>query len=183
MPNGPPANNDLDLLKRKPSDLRRYLKWSSSIKATYGSIPTYIMLKRLRWTPLPTSTPKTGPRFHFVSPIPFENERDFKVLPNDWPYGMEPGIVHIVVWLKNRLETQPGRGDMTPTSRRQIDDFVQRRFVRRVEGLPGPREKVQWFKNWTALQSVPGLEHVHVLVRDVPEEILAEWTGGEGAVQ
>jgi len=72
---------------------------------------------------------------------------------------------------------------MTPTSRRQIDDFVQRRFVRRVEGLPGPREKVQWFKNWTALQSVPGLEHVHVLVRDVPEEILAEWTGGEGAVQ
>ena len=36
-----------------------------------------------------------------------------------------------------------------------------------------------WFKNWTALQSVPGMEHVHVLVREVPDEIVAEWTGSE----
>jgi hypothetical protein len=91
--------------------------------------------------------------------------------------------VHIVVWLKNRLETEQKRGDMTPRSRRQIEEFVNRRFVQRVEALPGTREKVQWFKNWTALQSVPGLEHVHVLVRDVPEDIVLEWTGGEIALQ
>lgn len=141
------------------------------------------MRKRLRWDPLPTSTPESGPKFDFISPIPFEDERDFKILPNDWPYGMEPGIVHVVVWLKNRLETEPGRGDMTETSRRQTEGFVQRRFVERVRCLPGTRDKVQWFKNWTALQSVPGLEHVHVLVRDVPEDVILEWTGGEVAVQ
>lgn len=72
---------------------------------------------------------------------------------------------------------------MTQTSRKQIEEFVQRRFVDRVAGLEGSEEKIQWFKNWTALQSVPGLEHVHVLVRDVPEEIIEEWTGGEPAVQ
>ncbi len=27
------------------------------------------------------------------------------------------------------------------------------------------------------------LEHIHVLVRDVPQEIIDEWTGGELAVQ
>lgn len=178
-----PARNDLHLLKRKPSDLRRYLQWSREIKATYGSIPDYIMLKRLKWKPLPTSNPETGPRFDSISPLPFENEQDFKILPNDWPYGMEPGIVHIVVWLKNRLETEPERGDMTPTSRKQIEDFVQERFVEKVRALPGTREKVQWFKNWTTLQSVPGLEHVHVLVRDVPEQTILEWTGGEVTVQ
>ncbi|KAF7513205.1 hypothetical protein GJ744_010601 [Endocarpon pusillum] len=177
------ANNDLHLLKRKPSDLRRYLKWSRDIKASYGSIPNYIMLKRLKWTPLPTSTPQSGPQFAVNDPLPFADKRDFKILPNDWPYGMEPGIRHIVVWLKNRLETEPGRGDMTQRSRKQIEEFVQRRFVDRVAGLEGSREKIQWFKNWTALQSVPGLEHVHVLVRDVPEEVIEEWTGGEPAVQ
>jgi Protein of unknown function (DUF3605) len=141
------------------------------------------MQKRLEWMPLPTSTPSTGPQFSYVSPVPFADPRDYKILPNDWPYGMEEGIMHIVVWLKNRLETEPKRGDMTPTSRTQIEEFVGRTFVERVKCLPGEMEKVQWFKNWTELQSVPGLEHVHVLVRDVPEEIISEWTGGEVAVQ
>ena len=35
--------------------------------------------------------------------------------------------------------------------------------------------KVIWFKNTTDLQSVRSLEHVHVLVRDVEDEVLREW--------
>jgi hypothetical protein len=92
-------------------------------------------------------------------------------------------MTHIIVWLKHRLESEPSKGDMTPKSRTQAQDFVQRTFVNRVHDLPGERDRVQWFKNWTALQSVPGLEHLHVLVRDVPEEIILEWTGGEKMVQ
>jgi len=72
---------------------------------------------------------------------------------------------------------------MTPKSRQRIEDFVQKTFVDRVKTLPGPAEKVMWFKNWTALQSVPGMEHVHVLVRAVPDAIVAEWTGGEEMMQ
>ena len=72
---------------------------------------------------------------------------------------------------------------MTPKSRTQVQEFVQRTFVDRVRDLPGDKDKVQWFKNWTALQSVPGLEHLHVLVRDIPQEIIAEWTNGEEMVQ
>lgn len=140
------------------------------------------MRQRLRWTPLPPSS-SAGPHFAVTNAIPFADARDFKILPNDWPYGLEAGIVHLVVWLKNRLEAEPGRGDMTPRTHARVEEFVEKRFVHRVSGLPGQRDKVQWFKNWTALQSVPGLEHVHVLVRDVPEEIVLEWTGGEVAVQ
>ena len=92
---------------------------------------------------------------------------------------MQPDITHLIVWLKGRLETEPSRGDMTPKSRQQIQQFIQKTFIDRVDGLPGPKEKVMWFKNWTALQSVPGMEHVHVLVRDVPQEIIEEWTDGE----
>ena len=162
-----------------PSDLRRYAKWSAEIKARYGTIPNYILRERLHWDTLPSSTPQTGPLFEVKSGTPFADLYDYKILPNDWPYGLMPGIIHIIVWLKNRLESEPSKGDMTPKSRQQVEDFVERTFTDRVKHLPGEPEKVLWFKNWAALQSVPGLEHVHVLIRDVPEDVILEWTGGE----
>jgi hypothetical protein len=105
---------------------------------------------------------------------------DYKILLNDWPYGWVPGITHIIVWLKHRLEIEPSKGDMTPKSRTQAQDFVQQTFADRIRDLPGDNDRVQWFRNWTALQSVPGLEHLHVLVRDIPREVIAEWTNGVG---
>ena len=70
-------------------------------------------------------------------------------------------------------------GEVTPESRALIEDFVARTFVARLalEKIPEPEDHVLWFKNPTALQSVRSLEQVHVLVRDVPDEVLAEWTG------
>lgn len=173
------AEHNLSVLKRWPSDLRRYLKWSSETKAAYGSVPNFVMTERLKWTPLPSSTPETGPKFEVKNPVSFADEADYKILRNDWPYGLAPGITHIIVWLKTRLEAEPTRGDMTPRSRQQVEDFIQSKFVDRVKDLPGEREKVMWFKNWTALQSVPGMEHVHVLVRDVPDQVILEWTDGD----
>ena len=69
---------------------------------------------------------------------------------------------------------------MTPESGQLIEGFVRKAFVGRLE-QEGPEagEKVLWFKNWGALQSVRGLEHIHVLVKDVPESIVDEWTGEE----
>lgn len=172
-----PAENRLEVFKRWPSDLRRYAKWSSETKAVYGTIPNYVMQERLHWQPLPSSTAHTGPIFYLKDPVPFANSKDYKILKNDWPYGLAAGITHIIVWLKNRLESEPTKGDMTHKSRSQVEDFVYRTFVGRFGGLSGAKDKVQWFKNWSDLQSVPGLEHIHVLVRDVPEDIILEWTG------
>ena len=186
------AENNLSVLKRKPSDLKRYMAWSHATKSKYGSIPEYIMQQRLHWTPLPESTTKTGPKFSVKNTTPFADDADYTILPNDWPYGLEPGIHHLVVWTKNRLESEPTRGDVTPNSQRQIEDFVQWKFVDRIAELQkqgiisgsNPKDKVQWFKNWTALQSVPGMEHIHVLLRDIPTDLLLKsWTKGEGPFQ
>jgi hypothetical protein len=49
---------------------------------------------------------------------------------------------------------------MTPKSRTQVQQFVQTTFVDRVRDLPRYGDKVQWFKDWTSLQSVRGLEHL-----------------------
>ena len=65
------------------------------------------------------------------------------------------------------------RGDVTPESRRLIEDYVDRYFV---QDLQRGWDQVMWFKNWVSLQSVRGVDHVHVLVRDVPENVLRRWT-------
>lgn len=173
------AEHDLSILKRWPSDLRRYIKWSNETKAAYGSVPNFVMRERLKWDPLPSSTVTTGPKFEVRNPIPFADKADYRILANDWPYGLAPGIRHLIVWLKTRLDSEPTKGDMTPKSRQQVEEFIHSKFVERIKDLPGDQEKVMWFKNWTALQSVPGMEHVHVLVRDVPDEIIQEWTDGD----
>ncbi|CAK4032384.1 Hypothetical predicted protein [Lecanosticta acicola] len=166
------ANHTLEDLKRLPSDLRRYLAWSHSIKKQYGGITPFVIQERLHWTP--TSRPGEPPLFEHVSDVPFEERIDYAVLLNDWPYGFEPGIAHIVVWSKTPIRTDDTLGDVTEESRRLIEEFVERYFVRELDN--GGRERVLWFKNWVSLQSVRGVDHVHVLVKDAPEELLKKWT-------
>ena len=63
---------------------------------------------------------------------------DIKILYNDWPYGVEDGIIHLVVWTKFDLEDDPATDDLTPRARKEIDDYVKRTFCSRV-----PSEKVR----------------------------------------
>lgn len=160
--------NNLSVLKRIPSDLRRYMAWTAETKARYGSMTEYLIAKRL---------PKTWghPPFTPKSSIPFAEPADYQVLLNDWPYGLEPNITHIVVWTRTLIATDNDKGDMTPESRALVADFVRRYFVDKL-GEQG-QDKVLWFKNWVALQSVRALEHIHVLVRDVDDDMLERWTG------
>ena len=162
------ATHRLDVLKRKPSDLRKYMKWTTDTKAQYGSMSAYILANRLpkEWGQAP---------FTPVSVVPFADPADYKVLLNDWPYGMEPGITHIVVWTRTRIPTDDDKGDLIPESRKQLEDFVQHYFIDSLG--PGGEDRVIWFKNWVALQSVRALEHFHVLVRDVDSDQLERWTG------
>lgn len=131
----------------------------------------------MHWEPLPSWSPAEGPKFAYKNAIPFADPRDYKILRNDWPYGFTPDITHLVVWLKPPIPVEPETGDLTPSSRKLIEDFVRKTFVERLAREGHIEDRVQWFKNWTRLQSVRGLEHVHVLVRDVPDKMIAEWTG------
>jgi len=117
--------------------------------------------------------------FQCEDSVPFKNPNDFKILLNDWPYGISPEITHIVVWSKVPVPVQKPEGYLTPKSAALIMDFVQRTFIERLAafGVDDPQNRVLWFRNWTGLQSVRGLEHVHICVRNAPEELLEEWTG------
>lgn len=144
------------------------MKWTAETKAQYGSMTQYILDNRL-----PNSWGQ--PPFAPESQTPFANDADYKVLLNDWPYGLDPEITHIVVWSRTLIPTDSETGDMTPESRALVRDFVKRRFVDTLG--PGGETQVLWFKNWVALQSVRSLEHIHVLVRNVDDDTLERLTG------
>jgi len=164
--------------------LRRYIKWSAATKQEYGSIMAYVMQERLNWKPSSRSTPESGPLFDYEDPTPFKDSRDYRVMPNDWPYGLDQGITHLIVWLKPRLEVEPPRGDLTTRAHAQVEAFIHEHFVQPVKELTGGTDNVIWFKNWVSLQSVPGIDHVHVLLKNVSQDVIDRWwTEGERPMQ
>lgn len=180
------ATNNLAILKRKPSHLRRYIKWTNQTKNTYGSITAFILSERLYWKALPLVNGES-PSFQCNNTVPFTDPNDYKILLNDWPYGFTSDVTHIVIWSKVRIAEQKPEGYLRPESAALVERFVQRTFVeplssqRSKEDVAGDsdrqHDRVLWFRNWTGLQSVRGLEHVHVLVRDAPRDLLDSWIG------
>ncbi|KAG8627127.1 hypothetical protein KVT40_004610 [Elsinoe batatas] len=129
------------------------------IKNDWGSIMNFVLKERIRWTDLAPSG------------APFENPTDIKILYNDWPYGIDEDIVHLVVWTKFESEEDPSTGDLSDKGRKQIDDYVQETFRSRF--LP---DHVVWFKNWRSLKSVEAIEHFHVMLFKPDRAVVAELT-------
>jgi len=80
----------------------------------------FISRHRLQWKDL---TPD-GP--------PFSNDDDLKVLYNDWPYGIDPRIVHLVVWVKFDIKDDPNTGFLTREANDEIQAYVDNTFSSRM---------------------------------------------------
>lgn len=49
----------------------------------------------------------------------------YRIIRNDCPYAMSPGMVHLVVWLKTPISID-AEGDQTTESSRLIAKFIER---------------------------------------------------------
>jgi hypothetical protein len=97
-----------------------------------------------------------------------------KILYNDWPYGVDSKIVHLVIWTKFELIEDPSTDDLIPEARQEIDEYVKRTF----SSIVNP-ENVIWFKNWTSLKSVHAVEHFHVMLYDPDPAFIEMITDGD----
>jgi hypothetical protein len=173
--------NDLSAFKRYPSQLRRYLSWSSEIKVTHGSIPNFVCEERLHWRPSRIRPDDMSSGLKPRNPTPFADPADYKILRNDWPYATPPDVAHLVVWLKTPLAVSKPESHLLPEGQAQIELFVNRTFTEPLKTIyeKDYSDRVLWFKNWSALQSVRSLEHFHCFVRGAGEQLLEEWTARE----
>lgn len=122
-------SNHLELFQRWPSDLRRYRAFIHKVQIEYTSVTKFILHERLHWEA------PVVPRG-----APWEYPEDIKILYNDWPYGIDPHIVHLVVWTKFAIEEDPVSGDLTDRARSQVEAFVTQVFRARM-----PNDKVSRF--------------------------------------
>ncbi|KAI1845697.1 hypothetical protein JX265_008680 [Neoarthrinium moseri] len=157
------AENRLGDFQRLPSELRRYLGYNWKLKQDYGSVMNFVLNERLGWQ---APTVARG--------RPFEHEEDIKILWNDWPYGLDKRVVHLVVWTKFDLEEDPVTTDLTEAMRKEIDAYVNKTFGSRL-----PRDNYTWFKNWRSLKSVQAVEHFHVMLFDPDPDFIDEITKGD----
>lgn len=106
----------------------------------------FVQRERLQWD---DTRPSGNP--------PFADSDDYRILYNDWPYGLEADIKHLVVWTKFPLEEDRETGDLRQGARDEVHAFVTRTFC----GAGGvDREQLVWFKNWRSLKSIHALGKV-----------------------
>ncbi|KAL2877752.1 hypothetical protein SGCOL_006914 [Colletotrichum sp. CLE4] len=158
--------NRLDLFQRVPSELRRYRLFIHSLIKEHGSVMNFVLRRRLGW--------EEGELGSTGGKRPFEEAGDYRILHNDWPYGIDARIVHLVVWTKFELEENPATGDLTERARGEIDRFVEGTFRARTKA-----GTVIWFKNWRSLKSVHAVEHFHVMLFDPDPAFIREITNGD----
>ncbi|DAA79381.1 TPA_exp: Uncharacterized protein A8136_0154 [Trichophyton benhamiae CBS 112371] len=187
----------MSVLNRAPSDLRNYILWIRETRNNNDSVIEFLLRERLLWKKKAqaeqaedsnNTQSSTGLAFEYQDGTPFAHPADYKILRNDWPYGLEHNIVHLVVWLKTRIPVEEdGQGGPTAESRKLIEDFVDRTFTKRIVerhrevngNCPNniKEENVMWFKNKKKWQTVASIEHIHVILRDVDEDLVVGWTG------
>ncbi|KAK3395874.1 hypothetical protein B0T20DRAFT_487423 [Sordaria brevicollis] len=155
--------NRLADFQRTPGGMWRYLEFCWGVKEEWGSVKRFILEKRLKWD-LEDERFEPG----------CEERGDVKILWNDWPYGIDERIVHLVVWTRFELEDDPATGDLTDEARKEIDEYVKRTFGKRVK-----EEHIIWFKNWAHIKSVKAVEHFHVMLFDPDPEFVREITNGD----
>lgn len=127
---------------------------------------------------------------------------NYKILLNDWPYGFDSRIVHLVVWTKFPLPPDPTseKGDISPQTRAMISKFVRETFGVEMmkkksqkeknqekegqrDGEGEEEENVVWFLNWASLKSIHAVEHFHVLLFEPDEEFVERVTRGDVALR
>lgn len=149
----------LDKFYRTSEVSAAYARAKVDDAAQYGSTADFVKMQ-LGWE---------GERAR-ASAAPFLGANsDVKILLNRFPYDLEPGVEHLVVWSKVPIPIEVDT-HVSAGGKRLIEAFVDHLFVGKY-GIP--RKDIAWFKNPTPLQTIPSIAHFHVLVRNAGPKIEA----------
>lgn len=173
--------NDLNSFARSKPETEKYHAFKAELKNKGTTVFKHLVVNTLKWRTEEQvknlkddeiSVPASGDAL-------FSNASDLKVVKNDFPYYFEDDVVHLCVWTKRRIESDPNSalGDLSTEMRALIERYVNKTFV---EWLGIPREDLVWFRNWEALQSVKEISHIHVVIKGISEAKLTQVLGGPG---
>ncbi|CDK28074.1 unnamed protein product [Kuraishia capsulata CBS 1993] len=173
--------NDIAKLYRSPESLEKYRRRKQQLAEANVSVHYNLLVNQLHWAEPSPGGELKGVKLDVKATDPrlFANEDDILILENEFPYNFEKGMKHLVVWTKNFIEPDPhsALGDISPETRSIIGLYVKKTFV---DWLGYPQENILWFRNWSALQSVKSIAHIHVVIKDFDESDLEKIVGTGG---
>lgn len=163
--------NDLDAFARSKQTTEKYLAFKQKLTADGTTVFRHLLTHTLQWRREEDVRGLKDNEITVVesgSPL-FTNPADLKIVLNDFPYYFEDDVVHMCVWTKKPIKSDPNSmiGDISPSTRATVDRYVQQTFVDQL-GLSS--DNVVWFRNWDALQSVKEISHIHVVVKGMTKE-------------
>ncbi|KAI9021634.1 hypothetical protein CLU79DRAFT_752541 [Phycomyces nitens] len=122
------VTNQITLLRRNRTDEEVYRQWLTETLPKYNSIEDYLLKEKL----------------HFSDSV--DGKPNVIILPNDFPYSVDPGIKHILLWSQAPLSTE------------YVIELLEENYG---------SKKWEWvyFVNPPETQSVRLLPHVHVFMR------------------
>lgn len=169
---------ELYKLRRSQAETDKYHKHKENLKKKHITILQYI-LDRLQWdekeidqlNDLKYATDQQRLHAIFTKPELYKNSI------NDFPYYYESNVLHLLIWSKIRLpiylndttdidmfDTKNNSfPDMNPACKAVIDKFLGQTLHDKY-GLT-PEKDYLWFVNYSNLQSIKAISHVHVLIR------------------
>jgi len=125
-------------LYRKPDMAQAYDSNRVKVRAEYDHYSDMILVNHLRWMPVDKHARRT------------RGSLSVRLEPNRFPYDVEPGVDHLVLWSVKPLSDE----DM----HRKIKQQLKRLYKTSVEYVA--------FVNFVEDQSIRDLWHAHVFVKD-----------------
>ncbi|MDC6271299.1 GIG1 family protein, partial [Acetobacter pasteurianus] len=170
--------NQLELFARSEEQTNDYHKFKQYLKDNNITINDYILKHELHWKQSDLRlqqhviTGKSEYSTEYPQDLIFHNVDDLKILPNKYPYYFDKNIAHLCVWSKLTIPNDVNStvGDISPLTRRIVDKYLEKTLGSR--GVT--KDQFVWFRNWSSLQSVRSISHIHVILRDVDPKVIDE---------
>jgi hypothetical protein len=133
---------DLHLLGRSSSQQETYDRFRKQVKEEWETLSDYLFSTKLGYEK--TISSSTGKYMAFK---PLSSLEKLVLLPNDFPYNFEDGIIHFILWKVGNVITDD-----------EINDIINQEFN------SGSRySDYAVYINPSHLKSIPDIEHAHIL--------------------
>ncbi|CCH61423.1 hypothetical protein TBLA_0E03690 [Henningerozyma blattae CBS 6284] len=154
------ASGNLPQLRRNKASTTKYHQFKDELKKQKLSVSEHVM-KKLGWDMeelIELNTVKykdTNSKIEHA----FSQDKLFQVTENDFPYNFDKHVVHLLVWSKIKLPLYEDESLnlKNPAMNDKINEFLAR-------SLQMDKCKYDWFLNYTALQSIENVSHIHLLI-------------------
>lgn len=139
-------SRDPKTFSRDSAVLERYSKFTADVKDRYESIQTYILHKVFEAPVVSVADKLTiDTSYNHLWSSEAGAPLIVKLVKNDFPYAVEEGVHHLVLWSNASLTSE------------QIKDYLDRHLL--------PQGEYVFFENPTHLKTIPGIFHVHVFAK------------------